>query len=347
MNGEMQSLLFNRESGQSISFDLCSQNIWELSVISSQNPPVPELPIATEMISVDCKENYVICLTDRGEGYFFNCFLPDEMVSLRRNDEHIFKLSFLENSVLVMLLDRLRMDLKFYLMPLPITNSEERTQILEHLSLGLKDIIEYDIYNQNLLISSQSICRIIALPSAKILFQSSNGCPYYSRNHIITVSTFQNSSLITSIHLPTNKKHDISISDIGRIIILDHFEENLFFIHREKIKVYNITQRQVNEVSEVPEKYFVGKNNSVAQFHDGIRIMVENTKKVDLKPLLVCADLADVVAVYVENRGVFMLNLSGSIRQVIFPTAKIRALSMNRDTGQLVLCAKRSLYFYD
>ncbi|OMJ83971.1 hypothetical protein SteCoe_13304 [Stentor coeruleus] len=347
MSGEIQNLLFNRETGQGNSFDLYLQNTWSLSVISIQSSPVPVFPIATEIVSVDCKENYVICLTNRGEGYFFNCFLPDEMISLRRNDEHIFKLSFSGNSILIMLSDSLSIDLKFYLMPLPIKNSEERIQILEHLSLNLKDIVEYDIYNQNLLIFKQSICRIITFPSADELFQSSSRYPYYNRNHIIFINTFQNSSLITSTHLQSNQKYNFTIEDTERIMILDHFEENLFFIHNQKVKVYNLAIGQVIEVSEVPEKYFVGKVNSVAQFHDGIRIMVVNTRKIYLKPSLVCADLANVVAVYVENRGVFMLDVSGSIRQVIFPTAKIRALSMNRETGQLVLCTKRSLYFYD
>ncbi|OMJ81824.1 hypothetical protein SteCoe_17646 [Stentor coeruleus] len=342
MSGEIQSLLFNRETGQGTNFDVHLRNTWLLS-----NSPVPEFPITTDIISVDCKENYVICLTNRGEGYLFNCFLPNEILALRRNDEHIIKLSFLGNSILVMLLDRLTMHLKFYLMPLPSTNPEERIQILDQLSIVLKDIIEYDIYNQNLLISIQSIYKIISLPSGNILFQSSNGCPYYNRNHIITINTFQNSSLITSIHLQNNQKHEFIISDTGRIMILDHFEENLFFIHDQKIKVYNLALGQVDEVSETPEKYFVGKENSVAQFHDGIMIMVANTKKVNLKPLLVCADLSDVVVVYVENSGIFILDVDGSIRQVIFPAAKIRALSINRETGTLVVCTRRSLCFYN
>ncbi|OMJ65848.1 hypothetical protein SteCoe_37536 [Stentor coeruleus] len=128
---------------------------------------------------------------------------------------------------------------------------------------------------------------------------------------------------------------------------MDHFDDILFFAHNQKIKAYDLKLNLIQEVSEMPKKYYIGKENSIAQYQDGMKIMRKSTGKIDLKPSFICADLVDIIAVYVKNRGVFILDINGNVRQVIFPIANIRAMSMNRETGQLVLCGRRNLYFYD
>lgn len=262
-------------------------------------------------------------------------------------NEHILKLSFFENAVFIVLINCVNRDLKFYSISLPKTTLEDRTEILKSFSIRFDDFCDYDIYNQNLMIYNQNTCKIISLPSSKIIYQQPNTTPFYSRNHAILIKKYVDTTLITSLHLSNHKKCLFSLEDTKDVLIMDHFDDVLFFVHNQKIKAYDLELNLIREISEMPKKYYIGKENSIAQYQDSMRIMRKSTGKIDLIPSLICADLVGIIAVYVQNRGVFVLDVSGSIRQVIFPTAKIRAISMNRETGQLILCGKRNLYFYD
>ncbi|OMJ80520.1 hypothetical protein SteCoe_19216 [Stentor coeruleus] len=347
MNGEIQSILFEREIGILTNMEIYTGNIWLPSLSLNQNPSTPILPISTEIVSVDYKENYLICLTANGNGYLFNTFDPENFISLNTPNEHIFKLSFLDNSILMMILSRLNRSLQFFSISLPVISIENKIQLLENLNIGFEDLLEYDIYSQNLVIYKENICQIIQIPTGRILYQLENLCPYYSRNHAITVESNDDINTITSVSLESGKRHVFTVEDMRRIQILDNFDDFLVFTHSEKVKILDLDTRKVSEVSELPYKYYVGKENSVAEYQDGIRIVSKNMVKVDLVPDIVCADLVGIIAVYVENKGVFILDTSGYIRQTIFPTAKIQAMCMNRETNQLVLCSRRGFYLYN
>jgi hypothetical protein len=245
-----------------------------------------------------------------------------------------------------MILNRLNRDLLFYSISLPV-NGDGKIQILGNLHIDFEDLREYDIYSQNLMIFKQNLCEIIEIPTGRVLYQGANVCPYYSRNHAIIVESIESINTIVSVSLANGKKHVFTIQDVREIQILDNFDDFLVFTHDKKVKILDFDTRKVSEVSELPYKYYVGKENSVAEYQDGIKIISKSMVKVNLMPNIVCADLVGIIAVYVENKGVFILDTSGFIRQTIFPTAKIQAISMNRETGQLILCSRRGFYLYN
>lgn len=347
MNGEIQSILFDREIGKLTNMEVYTGNVWLPTLASNQSTSTPAFPISTEIVSVDCKENFLICLTANGNGYLFNTFDPENFTSLNTPNEHIFKLSFLDSSIFIMILNRLSRDLLFYSIPLPVNSGDDKIQILENLHIEFEDLREYDIYNQNLMIYKQNLCEIISIPTGRILYQGANMCPYYSRNHAVIVESIGNINTIASVSLANGKRHIFTIQDMREIQILDNFDDFLVFTHDKRMKIIDLDTRKVSEASELPYKYYVGKENSVAEFQDGIKIISKNMVKVNLVPDIVCADLVGIIAVHVENKGVFILDTSGYIRQTIFPTAKIQAMCMNRETGQLVLCSRRGFYLYN
>jgi hypothetical protein len=304
--------------------------------------------LSDEVVFLDSKENFLIFITSNGHGCLLNFLSDQSIIYLNEPAEHVFKLLFLEDSFLLLLMqNRFERVLKFYLVSLTAKNYLEKTEVGSEIQADLDDILNIDSYYQNLLIHIQGNSKIYKLPSFRLVIEKETMFPYYSRNYFINIDPSGSmESIITITDLATFKSNNFSISHFSEFQIFDSLPGYFLFSHQENLKAFFFESHKFYDVSSIPNSYYLGKSSSVAVFNDEIFILTKKIAKVQVNAKNVSADLYNLVIVWDIYNNILIIDIQGRILQRIFFDLEIITIGANCETRDFYLATRNNIFIY-
>ena len=240
--------------------------------------------------------------------------------------------------------NRFQRKIKFFLLGLENLN---RVQVLDHLSVGVENIRDYDGKHHNLVIEMDGELFVYKFPSCEVIYRGRMFSPYYSRNNIVTIIPQNGTTCVSIKECTSNTIHHFFLDDYSRLDIVDCFPDFFVFTHQGRLKTMIFETERVITVAEVPKRYYIGKENSVAIFTENIIIVSKSMPSVSTTVVEVCADLVGIIIIFNELHQVVFINDQGILLQVITPDVQVLSICGNNSTQQLFVSTSSHLYLYD
>lgn len=287
-------------------------------------------------------------MTSRGEAVLYNFLSANQFkILFDPRSEYVFKVEFLGNFLFALVQSGLERNIKLFIASLQSEDDLTWVQILPGQSLDLKNIIDIDVKNKNLLVLNHGIYTIYRLPECQIIYQTTISKPYYSKSHIIALEVQNEISYITTTECNTKQIQTFAVENLPSLMIYDHFSDYLVFSHQNSIKAYFFETKNFIERPGIPEKYYIGKENSIAIFPGEIVVMNKNMDVINVRVVDLCADLVGIVVAYSITHEILIFDCKGLLLQTIPQAFQLLSIGANQSTEQLFFASQDQIYIFD
>ena len=338
----------NRELGTFSASEANKLRPWFESVTVIQKSTIPN-PSGSEIVLSESKENFLVFLTTNGQGFLYNFLHPNSLTFLNRPNEFILRLYLLENHLLIFPKENSTNFIKIFLINHK-SDDFTRYQILKDVTIEANDLnkhVDVDTYNSKIIFYKNRLASVYSLPSCDLIFKKEASCFYYSNSSIVSIQLQDGSATITLNRISKGKSQEFLVSPFKRPTIFDYFHGYFVFDNMNKLRSYNFKENKLSNISDLPMKYFIGKQNSVAKYQDHILVMDQKWTRFEVLAKHVCADLVGVVIVLDELNKIIVFDVERGSVKIVVANVAIDFITVNVDSYQLAAVSNENLYIYE
>lgn len=291
-------------------------------------------------------QNFMAIVTKTGEGFLYNSFFPNTLERLLDSSSHILKLSLLENQA-VFLIAKPKQEnyLKFLILPLS-TPAAVPVSVLPNMRIAISDLDHFDTHFSNLVLICNHRFIVYDFVSEFIKFQR-NGIFLYIKDSIISVLKTQSRYEIEVKCLKSGLNSLCFVNDCSHLKIIDLLSNFLVFSQNSRLNYIELGSSEAFDFCPIPMRYFVGIDASVSVFDTHMVIMKKEKVRVDLVPKVLNSDLPGILIVYEKiNSRIVVLKDNGEILQTFASTSRVKTISINLESLELVLGCQDSIQVF-